>query len=148
MRTVQDILKSKGSDVWSIGPDNTIFEAVQIMADKRIGALLVMDEQKPVGIVTERDYARKVALEGRSSREAPVREIMSTCVLCVRPDRSIEDCMALMTDKRARHLPVVDQKAIVGMISIGDLVKAVIAEQRFVIDQLHDYITGSFTPYS
>ncbi|HHQ13859.1 MAG TPA: CBS domain-containing protein [Chromatiales bacterium] len=148
MRTVQDILKSKGSDVWSIGPDNTIFEAVQIMADKRIGALLVMDEQKPVGIVTERDYARKVALEGRSSREAPVREIMSTRVLCVRPDRSIEDCMALMTDKRARHLPVVDQKAIVGMISIGDLVKAVIAEQRFVIDQLHDYITGSFTPYS
>ena len=148
MRTVQDILKSKGSDVWSIRPDDTIFEAVQIMADKRIGALLVVDEQKPVGIVTERDYARKVALEGRSSREAPVREIMSTRVLCVNPDRSIEDCMALMTEKRARHLPVVEQKAVVGMISIGDLVKAVIAEQRFVIDQLHDYITGSFTPYS
>lgn len=144
MRIVQDILNEKGNDVYSVGPEVTIFEAVQQMADRRVGALLVMDNDKPIGIVTERDYARKVALEGRSSRQALVREIMSTRVLCVNPQRTIEDCMALMTDKRARHLPVVDHKQVVGLISIGDLVKAVIAEQKFVIDQLHDYITGSF----
>ncbi len=143
MRLVQDILGFKGNDVYSVGPDNTIFEAVQMMADKSVGALLVMENGKPVGIVTERDYARKVALEGRSSRDALVKEIMSTRVLCVNPQRTIEDCMALMTDKRARHLPVVDHKNVIGMISIGDLVKAVIAEQQFVIDQLHDYITGT-----
>ena len=143
MRLVQDILNEKGSDVYSVAPDTTIFEAVQQMADKRIGALLVMEHEKPVGIVTERDYARKVALEGRSSRDSLVREIMSTRVLCVSPERTIEDCMALMTDRRARHLPVVDHKHVIGLISIGDLVKAVIAEQKFVIDQLHDYITGA-----
>lgn len=142
MRLVQDILKEKGHDVYSIGPDDTIFHAVQQMADKRVGALLVMENSKPIGIVTERDYARKVALEGRSSRDSLVREIMSTRVLCVNPERTIEDCMALMTDKRARHLPVVDHKHVIGVISIGDLVKAMIAEQKFVIDQLHDYITG------
>lgn len=142
MRLVQDILQEKGSDVYSVGPDATIFDAVQQMADKGVGAMLVMENSKPVGIVTERDYARKVALEGRSSRQALVREIMSTRVLCVNPQRTIEDCMALMTDKRARHLPVVDHKNVIGVISIGDLVKAVIAEQKFVIDQLHDYITG------
>ena len=143
MRLVQDILGFKGNDVYSVGPDITIFEAVQMMADKSVGALLVMENGKPVGIVTERDYARKVALEGRSSRDALVKEIMSTRVLCVNPQRTIQDCMALMTDKRARHLPVVDHKNVIGMISIGDLVKAVIAEQQFVIDQLHDYITGT-----
>lgn len=143
MRLVQDILNEKGSDVYSVGPKTTIFEAVQQMADKRVGALLVMDNDKPIGIVTERDYARKVALEGRSSRDSLVKDIMSTRVLCVNPHRTIEDCMALMTDKRARHLPVVDHKHVIGVISIGDLVKAVIAEQKFVIDQLHDYITGS-----
>lgn len=143
MRLVQDILSFKGNDVYSVGPDITIFEAVQMMADKSVGALLVMDNDKPIGIVTERDYARKVALEGRSSRNALVKEIMSTRVLCVNPQRTIQDCMALMTDKRARHLPVVDHKNVIGMISIGDLVKAVIAEQQFVIDQLHDYITGT-----
>jgi len=142
MRLVQDILQEKGSDVYCVGPDATIFEAVQQMADKGVGAMLVMENGKPVGIVTERDYARKVALEGRSSRQSLVREIMSTRVLCVNPQRTIEDCMALMTDKRARHLPVVDHKNVIGVISIGDLVKAVIAEQKFVIDQLHDYITG------
>ena len=142
MRLVQDILNTKGNDIWSVDPEATIFSAIEIMSNKRIGALLVMQDAKPVGIVTERDYARKVALEGRSSRDAKVHEIMSTRVLCVAPDRSIEDCMALMTDKRARHLPVVDHKQVIGLISIGDLVKAVIAEQQFVIDQLHDYITG------
>jgi len=143
MRLVQDILNTKGHDVFHVRPETTIFEAIQLMADNGIGSLLVMDHDKPIGIVTERDYARKVALEGRSSREALVSEIMSTKVLCVSPERSVEDCMALMTDKRARHLPVVDHKNVIGMISIGDLVKAVIAEQKFMIDQLHDYITGA-----
>jgi CBS domain-containing protein len=142
MRLVQDILNDKGHEVFSVEPDATIYSAIETMADRRIGALLVMQAGKPVGIVTERDYARKVALEGRSSRDSKVRDIMSTRVLCVAPDRSVEDCMALMTDKRARHLPVVDLKEVIGLISIGDLVKATIAEQQFVIDQLHDYISG------
>ena len=144
MRLVQDILNNKGNEVYFIGPEATIYAAIEMMANNRIGALLVMEDNKPVGIVTERDYARKVALEGRSSRDSRVRDIMSTRVLCVAPERSIEDCMALMTDKRARHLPVVERKQVIGLISIGDLVKAMIAEQQFVIDQLHDYITGSF----
>ncbi len=142
MRLVQDILASKGNDIWSVEPDTTIFSALEIMADKRIGALLVMSDDKPVGMFTERDYARKVVLENLSSRESLVRDIMTTRVVCVAPNRSVDDCMALMTEKRARHLPVIDHKQVVGMISIGDLVKAVIAEQQFVIDQLHDYITG------
>ena len=142
MRLVQDILNDKGHDIFSVDPDATIFSAIETMADRRIGALLVMQGGKPLGIVTERDYARKVALEGRSSRDSKVRDIMSTRVLCVSPDRTVEDCMALMTDKRARHLPVVDHKEVIGLISIGDLVKAMIAEQQFMIDQLHDYITG------
>ena len=142
MRLVQDILNDKGHDVFSVDPEATIFSAIETMADRRIGALLVMQGGKPVGIVTERDYARKVALEGRSSRDSKVRDIMSTRVLCVAPDRTVEDCMALMTGRRARHLPVVDHKEVIGLISIGDLVKAMIAEQQFMIDQLHDYITG------
>ena len=142
MRLVQDILNHKGHDIFSVDPEATIFSAIETMADRRIGALLVMQGGKPVGIVTERDYARKVALEGRSSRDSKVRDIMSTRVLCVSPDRTIEDCMALMTGRRARHLPVVDHKEVIGLISIGDLVKAMIAEQQFMIDQLHDYITG------
>jgi CBS domain-containing protein len=142
MRLVQDILNHKGHDVFSVDPEATIFSAIETMADRRIGALLVMQGGKPVGIVTERDYARKVALEGRSSRDSKVRDIMSTRVLCVAPDRTVEDCMALMTGRRARHLPVVDRKEVIGLISIGDLVKAMIAEQQFMIDQLHDYITG------
>ena len=142
MRLVQDILNHKGHDIFSVDPEATIYSAIETMADRRIGALLVLQGGKPVGIVTERDYARKVALEGRSSRDSKVRDIMSTRVLCVSPDRTIEDCMALMTGKRARHLPVVDHKEVIGLISIGDLVKAMIAEQQFMIDQLHDYITG------
>jgi CBS domain-containing protein len=142
MRLVQDILNHKGHDVFSVDPEATIYAAIETMAERRIGALLVMQGGKPVGIVTERDYARKVALEGRSSRDSKVRDIMSSRVLCVSSDRTIEDCMALMTGKRARHLPVVDHKEVIGLISIGDLVKAMIAEQQFMIDQLHDYITG------
>ena len=143
MRSVQDILNSKGTDVWSVKPDDIIFDAIQLMADKSIGALLVMEEDKLVGIVTERDYARKVVLEGKSSREALIHEVMTTKVLCVSPERTIDECMALMTDKRIRHLPVVDHKQVVGFLSIGDLVKAVISEQKILIDQLQHYISGS-----
>jgi CBS domain-containing protein len=142
MQTISEILNAKGGHVWTIAPGDTIFDAVRLMAEKGIGALLVMDGDKPVGLVTERDYARRVALEGRSSKTAAVREIMSSRVICVRPERTVDDCMALMTDKRVRHLPVLDHKQVVGIVSIGDLVKAVIAEQQFMIDQLHEYITG------
>lgn len=140
MHTVADILRLKGNSVWSIAPDVKIIEALHSMADKRVGALLVIEEDKLVGIVTERDYARKVALEERSSRESLVRDIMSNRVLCARPDQTVQECMALMSDKRARHLPVIDHKKVVGVISIGDLVKAIIAEQQFEIEQLQHYI--------
>jgi len=112
------------------------------MADKGVGALLVMDDEKLVGIVTERDYARKIILAGKSSRTSAVRDVMTRKVLCVTPDRAVDECMALMTDKRARHLPVVEHKRVVGVISIGDLVKAMISEQQFLIDQLQHYIAG------
>ncbi len=140
MHTASEILREKGSDVWSVEPDVAIIEALRTMAEKRVGALLVMEGEKLVGIVTERDYARKVALEERSSRQSKVREIMSTRVLCARPDQTVQECMALMSDKRARHLPVLDHKKIVGVISIGDLVKAIIAKQQFEIEQLQHYI--------
>ncbi len=142
MKTVKAILDNKGNDVWSVRPDDTVFDAVRKMADKQVGALLVMDGEKLVGIVTERDYARKVILEGKSSKDSAVSEVMTRKVLCVAPDRTVDECMALMTDKRARHLPVVDHKRVIGVISIGDLVKAVISEQRVLIDQLQHYITG------
>jgi CBS domain-containing protein len=143
MRSVQDILNTKGTDVWSVKPDDIIFDAIKLMADKGIGALLVMEEDKLVGIVTERDYARKVVLEGKSSREASIHEVMTKRVLCVSPERTIDECMALMTDKRIRHLPVVEHKQVVGFLSIGDLVKAVISEQKILIDQLQHYISGT-----
>jgi len=140
MHTAADILRLKGSSIWSIAPNVKIIEALHVMADKGGGALLVMDGEKLVGIVTERDYARKVALEERSSRESLVSEIMSHRVLCARPDQTVQECMALMSDKRARHLPVIDHKKIIGVISIGDLVKAIITEQQFEIEQLQNYI--------
>jgi len=140
MHTAADILRLKGSSIWSIAPNVKIIEALHVMADKGVGALLVMDGEKLVGIVTERDYARKVALEERSSRESLVSEIMSHRVLCARPDQTVQECMALMSDKRARHLPVIDHKKIIGVISIGDLVKAIITEQQFEIEQLQNYI--------
>jgi CBS domain-containing protein len=141
MQTVAEILRDKGSEVWSISPDDVILNALTIMATKRIGALLVMEQGKLVGIVSERDYARKVALEGRSSRESKVREIMSHKVLCARPEQTVQECMALMSDKRARHLPILDHKEIIGIVSIGDLVKSIIADQQFEIENLQYYIT-------
>jgi CBS domain-containing protein len=141
MQTVAEILHIKGDDVWSIGPDKTILDAIKLMATHEVGALLVMDNDKLIGIVSERDYARKVALEERSSRKALVREIMSSRVLCARPDQTVQECMALMSDKRARHLPVVDHKKVIGLVSIGDLVKSIIREQQFEIEALQHYIT-------
>ena len=141
MRIVRDILNAKGSDVWSVTPTQTVLEAVQLLSEKEVGALLVMQGEQLKGIVTERDYARKIILEGRSSKETPVKDVMTRSVLCVDPGTTIQECMALMTDKRARHLPVLDHKKVVGVVSIGDLVKAIIAEQQFMIDQLQYYIT-------
>jgi CBS domain-containing protein len=141
VQTASEILRIKGNDIWSVKPDDTILNAIQLMADHEVGALLVMDQEKLVGIVTERDYTRKVALEDRSSKDALVREIMSERVLCARPEQTVNECMALMSDKRARHLPILDHKKVIGIISIGDLVKSIIREQQFEIEALQHYIT-------
>ncbi|HXG51351.1 MAG TPA: CBS domain-containing protein [candidate division Zixibacteria bacterium] len=142
MRKVRDILAAKGSQVWWLPPTATVYDAVALMAEKEVGALLVLEESKLVGIISERDYARKVILQGRSSKETLVKDIMTARVAYAEPDQSIEECMALMTDKRIRHLPVMEQGKVCGIISIGDLVKAIIADQQFIIQQLERYITG------
>jgi CBS domain-containing protein len=143
MKSVAQVLKSKPRQtVEAVAPSTSVFDAVKLMADKNIGALLVLDGQRIAGIVTERDYARKIVLLGRSSRETTVGDIMSSPVMYVRPDQTNEECMALMTDNRMRHLPVVDQGRLVGLISIGDLVKDIISEQKFIIEQLEHYIAG------
>jgi CBS domain-containing protein len=140
MRLVRDILQSKGHDLWSIRPEAFVFDAVKMMSERSVGALLVMEGEKMVGIITERDYARKVILAGKSSKQTQVKDIMTQRVLWVAPERTIEECMALMTDKKVRHLPVVENTQVVGIVSIGDLVKAIIAEQQVIIDQLQNYI--------
>ena len=143
MTAVADILKAKGEAiVHTIGPNDSVFDALQRMADKGIGALLVMEGERIVGIVTERDYARKIALKGRTSALTHVRDVMTTSVMFVKPSQTSEECMALMTDNRLRHLPVVKDDRLVGLISIGDLVKDIISEQKFVIEQLEHYISG------
>jgi CBS domain-containing protein len=142
MKTVSDILKTKGREVWTITPKTIVFDALKTMADKNVGALVVMDGAKVTGILSERDYARKVILHGRSSRELETREIMSTNVYFVSPEHNIDDCMALFTNKRVRHLPVIQNDELIGIISIGDVVKAVIAEQESTIKHLENYITG------
>jgi CBS domain-containing protein len=142
MKCVRDILRLKGTQVWSISPNATIFSALQLMEEKEIGALLVMDGETPVGIMSERDYARKVALEGKNSRVALVNEIMSANVLYIDINADIEECMALMINKRIRHLPVYAERKLSGIISIGDVVKAVIHEKEFLIKELENYITG------
>ena len=142
MKTVADILQTKGSEVWTITPETIVFDALKTMADRNVGALVVMDGAKVTGILSERDYARKVILHGRSSRELETREIMSTNVYFVSPEQNIEDCMALFTNKRVRHLPVIQTDELIGIISIGDVVKAVIAEHEYTIKHLENYITG------
>jgi CBS domain-containing protein len=140
MKTVKEILSTKGADVISIGPDATVFAALTLMSEKNIGALPVVDGVKLVGIFSERDYARKVILLGRSSRETLVKEIMTEKVLCVKQESTNEECMALMSEKHLRHLPVIEGDQIVGMISIGDVVKAIITEQNYTINNLQQYI--------
>ena len=142
MRSVKQILDAKGRDAWSVGPDDSVFTAMKLMAEKEVGALLILEQDKLKGIVTERDYARKVILKGKSSKDTPVRNIMSTNVLCALPTQTVEECMALVTENRVRHLPVVEDGRVQGIVSIGDLVKAVIADQKFIIEQLEHYITG------
>jgi CBS domain-containing protein len=145
-KTVAGILRSKGYNIFSVKADATVLEALQIMANNSVGALLVMEAERLVGIMSERDYARKVILLGKSSRKAKVKEIMSGKVLFVHPHRTAEECMAIMINKRVRHLPVIENNALVGVISIGDIVKAVIDEKSFVIEQLEEYITGRKAP--
>jgi len=145
MKTVRDLLRAKKSqDVWSVPPDTLVYRALQLLNEKGIGALLVMEKGELVGIVSERDYARKVILEGKSSKETPTKEIMSTKIYVVTPDSTTEECMALMTEQRVRHLPVVEKgtKRILGVISIGDVLKSIISEQKFMIENLSGYIMG------
>ena len=145
MVAIWQLLNKQGGKVYSIHPDATVFDAVAEMADNDIGSLIVMDSDVLVGIITERHYARNVILRGRTSPATLVREIMERQVITVRPEQTVEDCMALMTDKRVRHLPVIEGGRIAGIVSIGDLVKSVIDDQKFVIDQLHHYIRGTRT---
>jgi CBS domain-containing protein len=145
MTTVRDILRTKGTNVWCVAPDDTVYDALTFMAEKNIGAVLVMDGGHLAGILSERDYARKVDLLGKTAKDTPVRAIMTERVVCVRPDETVEECMALMTDKRVRHLPVLEGDRVTGVVSIGDVVKSIISEQGFIIEQLEHYITGS--PY-
>lgn len=142
MKNVNDILRTKGHDVWSIGPDASVYDAIQLMTEKKIGALVVIEDTKLVGMISETDYTRNVILKGRASKDTPVKTIMTTRVLYVQPDQDIEGCMVLMTEKRTRHLPVMDEGKLIGLISIGDVVKSIIDEQRFTIDQLERYIAG------
>ena len=143
MKIVNDLLKNKGSEVWSVTPDTHVFDALETMADKNIGAMPVLESEKIVGMFSERDYARKVILKGKASKNTHIKEIMSSKVHHVSPEQSIEECMALMTDKRIRHLPVLEKGELVGLISIGDVVKAIISEQEFIMGQLENYITGA-----
>ena len=142
METVRQLLDKKGHEVWSVHPDDSVFDAIKKMSDKNIGALVVLVDDQIVGIITERLYARHVILEGKTSPETLVRNIMTSPVVCARTDQTIAECMAVMTEKRIRHLPVVDQKRLVGLVSIGDLVKSTIADQEFTIEQLIHYIQG------
>jgi CBS domain-containing protein len=142
MTTVRQLLDQKCRTVWSIGPDATVFDAVAKMAEKDVGSLLVMDGDKLVGIITERHYARKVVLKGKTSPTIPVRDIMESEVMVALPEQSVEECMAIMTDKHVRHLPVVQGDKPIGILSIGDLVKSIISDQKFVIDQLEHFIHG------
>jgi len=142
MMRASDLLKSKGRNIWFILPNATVYEAIEEMADKGVGALLVMEGDQLVGIVSERDYARKVILKGKSSREIEVREIMSYPVISIPPDMPIEQTMALMTDRRVRHLPVMVEDAVVGVISVGDVIRGIVEEKEFYIQQLTAYITA------
>jgi CBS domain-containing protein len=142
MTTVKQILDQKGHKVWDVSPEDLIIDALQLMAEKNVGALLVIDRGQVVGVISERDYARKVDLVGKNASNTRVREIMTRDVIYIEPNQTVEGCMALMTNKRIRHLPVLEAGMLVGVISIGDIVKAVISDKEFMIEQLESYITG------
>ena len=142
MTTIRQLLDEKGHEIFSVATNDTVYVALGKMAEKNVGALAVMAGEKLVGIITERDYARKVFLKGLASPTTRVQEIMETKVLYVQPNQAVEECMAIMTDKRLRHLPVIEEEKLIGIISIGDLVKSIISNQNFMIDQLEHFITG------
>lgn len=140
MATVRQILEKKGSQVWTITPERTVYDALRLMGEKEIGALAVVEGERLVGVISERDYARKVVLKGKTSRETQVREIMTSPAFYVGLEQSVAECMAIMTEQRVRHLPVLEKDELVGIISQGDLVKSIIDEQQFIIGQLENYI--------
>jgi CBS domain-containing protein len=140
--SIHEILDHKGNAVWTVSPDTTVFEAIQLMSEKNVGALLVTEQDKLIGIVSERDYTRKVALKGRTSKDLHVRDIISEKVVSVTPQNTVEECMRLMTENRVRHLPVLDGEKIIGVVSIGDLVNWIISTQSTTIRQLETYISG------
>ncbi|MBI3375118.1 MAG: CBS domain-containing protein [Betaproteobacteria bacterium] len=140
MKTIRELLQAKSRGLCTIGPEAHVLDALKLMADKDIGALLVVENDKLVGIISERDYARKVILHGKSSHDTPVKDIMTEHVICVKPGNTVEECMALMSDKHFRHLPVIENEKLIGVLSIGDLVKETISEQQFMIKQLESYI--------
>src|SRR5687768_6592254 len=142
MRKVNDILKAKGRIVYSVNPDIMVLHAIELMCDKNIGGLLIVEQDKLIGIFTERDYARKLILKGKSSKDTPIRDLMTANLITVTPDTSIDDCMRVMVGRKIRHLPVLDNDELVGLISIGDVVRHVIEEQKTIIQQLEHYITG------
>ena len=142
MKTVRDILRDKGHSVWSVAPDATVLEALELMAEKNVGAVLVLDGDRLVGIMSERDYARRVILLGKTSKDTPVSEIMTSRVLYVGADQTIQECMALMSEKRIRHLPVMEGDRVIGVVTIGDVGRAIISDQQFLLAQLERYITG------
>lgn len=144
IETIASILKNKGREIWSVAPDETVYDAIALMAEKRVGAVLVVSQGKLVGIVSERDYARKVILQGRSSKETEVRQIMTSSLVTVTSDDTVDECMRVMTQHRIRHLPVLDNGALAGIVSIGDLVNAVISDQAHTIHQLHTYIGSNY----
>jgi CBS domain-containing protein len=142
MTTVRELLERKGGVVWTIAPSASVFEAIRIMAEKAVGALVVLEGSKLMGIISERDYARKVILQGRSSKDTSCREIMTGRVFYVAPERTLDECMALMSEKRIRHLPVIEGGSLVGIVSIGDCIKTIVSKQEFIIEQLENYIRG------